>query len=143
VSDGGPARTEGRITVAVLPVNDPPVAAAGELTVRRSAKLPLTGSDVEENPLRFEIVTAPRHGTTRSEAGELVYVPEGDFAGDDEIAYSASDGQASSEPATIRLHVIANAAPVATQDTITATAPWRGSASRVTATRPTHSAGTR
>ncbi len=35
--------------------------------------------------------------------------------------YRASDGQAASEPATILLHVIAGAAPVAIQDSISAT----------------------
>jgi hypothetical protein len=121
VSNGGPTRASGTVTVTVNPVNDPPIAGRRELTVRRSAKLPLAGTDVENDPLHFEITTQPEHGAVRSDPDGLTYVPDVGFAGDDQLAYRASDGHTASEPATIVLHVIADAAPVAIEDTVAAT----------------------
>lgn len=121
VSNGGLTRATGLVSVMVRPVNDPPVVASSELTVRQPARLMLSGSDVDGDALQFEITTSPQHGTIRSDASGFSYVPDIDFTGDDQVAYRASDGVASSAPATIVFHVIADAAPVATDDSIAAT----------------------
>ncbi|TMQ06565.1 MAG: hypothetical protein E6J90_45955 [Deltaproteobacteria bacterium] len=66
VSNGGPTRASSTVTVTVNSVNDPPVAVSSELTVRRSAKLPLAAADVEHDPLSLGIVTQPQHGVVQT-----------------------------------------------------------------------------
>lgn len=83
----------------------------------------LQGSDPLNDPLTYQIVTPPAHGTIalRTELFNGVvtywidYTPDAAFSGDDTLTYVVIDsGNQTSDPATVTFHVTANnLAPVA------------------------------
>src|ERR1044071_7242726 len=115
VSDGHSVDGTGIAIVTVLPVNDAPVATSGTLSVRRAADIALTASDVDGDPLSFTIASPPSHGTLTGKPPQLHYAADSAFVGDDSFTFQVSDGQLTSAPATITLHIdTADAAPIAT-----------------------------
>ena len=74
----------------------PPIADAQQLTTQEDLSLPLTltGSDPDGDPLTFEIVQPPLHGTLVGTAPVLTYVPAADYNGPDEFTFAVSDGRA-------------------------------------------------
>lgn len=74
----------------------------------------LQGRDSDGDPLSFEIVVFPEHGTLVGEGGTWSYAPHPDFHGADEFWYRASDGGSASAAATVRIVVASvNDRPVA------------------------------
>lgn len=61
----------------------------------------LAGSDAENDPLDFEILSLPEHGRLSGKAPNLIYIPNKNFPGRDSIVYRVTDGQEFSEAATI------------------------------------------
>lgn len=108
-----------QVTVTVRPVNDGPVATGGLRNVRRTTALVLEGRDVDGDALTYEVVTGPAHGTLSGDPPALQYTPAVDFVGEDVVTYRVSDASLTSEPATVRLQVSADAAPVARAGTAT------------------------
>jgi hypothetical protein len=117
VSDGTHSVVR-NVTVVVRPINDKPVATGGNASVRRSTSIVLAGQDVDGDALTYEIVTPPAHGTLAGIAPNLSYIPAIDFTGEDSLTYRVGDAETSSEPATLRLQVAPDAAPVARADTV-------------------------
>jgi VCBS repeat-containing protein len=113
-------------TVAlVVQANVQPLAVDDDYTVVEDSPLTMPGpgvlgndSDPEGSSLTAEIDTEPEHGAIELAAdGSFTYTPEADFADEDSFTYRASDGTATSEPATVTVTVTpANDAPVATND---------------------------
>jgi ELWxxDGT repeat protein len=64
-------------------------------------------TDVDADPLRAALVSAPLHGTvTLDEDGSFTYSPEDGYFGADQFTYRASDGTAASfVPAVVRITV--------------------------------------
>lgn len=115
VSDGHSVGATGIAIVTVVPVNDAPVATSATLGVRGAADVALTASDVDGDALTFTIASPPSHGTLTGTPPHLHYAADGAFVGDDSFTFQVSDGQLTSAPATVTLHVnTADAAPVAT-----------------------------
>jgi large repetitive protein len=112
VSDGRRS-VPGHVDVVVHPVNDAPVAAGGTLDIHGSDPVTLSGSDVDDDALSFEVVGRPASGNLTGTPPALRYTPDAGFIGDDEITYRVSDGITVSEPATLRLRVGPGVAPVA------------------------------
>jgi Tol biopolymer transport system component len=101
-----------------------PVARADAVTVDEGMPLLVTlrGSDGDGDPLAFEIVTPPAHGTLSGNAPNLTYTPPPDFNGNDSLEFSVSDGFLRSAVATVAIDVTpVNDAPVATPQTVNAT----------------------
>ena len=89
-------------------VNDPPTVRllAPETLEDTPITITLAGSDPEDDPLTFEIVTPPAHGTLGPVVGnQVVYTPALDFTGSDTFTYRASDGELVSAPASVNLTV--------------------------------------
>jgi hypothetical protein len=118
VSDGTNSDVTGQATVTVRAVNDAPIATGGSRDIHGSDPIMLTGSDVDGDPLSFEVMGGPAHGSITGIAPKLQYTPEPGFTGDDTITYRVSDGKASSEPADLHLHISPGAAPVAAADAV-------------------------
>ncbi|HZN63815.1 MAG TPA: Ig-like domain-containing protein [Tepidisphaeraceae bacterium] len=126
VADDG-AFTSDSATVTIR--NLPPVArddayATDEdtpLTVARQAGVLANDADSVTPTLFASLDQGPRHGTlTLNADGSFSYTPNANFSGTDSFSYRASDGQLSSEPATVTLTVrAANDAPIAGVDTAT------------------------
>lgn len=113
VSDHNHPDVLGHVHVTVRPVNDPPIASGGSRDIHGSDPVTLEGSDVDGDALSFEVVGIPTHGTITGSAPSLQYTPDPGFTGDDAITYRVSDGQLTSTPATLHLHVSPGAPPVA------------------------------
>ncbi|MEI6178315.1 MAG: DUF6288 domain-containing protein, partial [Verrucomicrobiota bacterium] len=104
------------ITVTVNNVNDAPVAIAQSVTPTEDIALPitLTGTDMENSPLTYAIVTAPLHGTLSGTAPNVTYTPDANYNGSDSFTFKANDGSLDSAAATIAITVTpVNDAPVA------------------------------
>ncbi len=109
------------ITLTVNAVNDIPVA--DDKIVNTPSGVPvavtLTGSDVENSPLTFNVTSNPTHGNLSGTQPNLTYTPAGGFSGNDSFTYTANDGQATSPPATVTINVTSgNAAPIANNQSV-------------------------
>jgi ELWxxDGT repeat protein len=109
--------TSGVVTavIAVNAVNDPPVAANDVYSTEVDTPLTIAapgvlGNDSDvEGPLTAAVVTGPVNGTlTLNANGSFTYTPAANFTGTDTFSYAASDGAATSAPATVTLTVTAN-----------------------------------
>jgi alpha-tubulin suppressor-like RCC1 family protein len=96
------------VLIADAVPNTPPLAgdasfpaAAGEAVALRLPVLDREGGSVE-----IEIVSKPGHGRVERRGGEITYVADAGFTGDDRFAYRASDGELASEAAEILVHVL-------------------------------------
>ena len=92
------------------PVNTAPVAAPAtiETTRNQSVSLILETADADGDPLIYQIATPPSSGTLTGTAPALIYTPAKGFTGTDTFTFTASDGIASSVPATITVEVLAS-----------------------------------
>src|SRR5262249_38380210 len=64
------------------------------------------GNDVEGSALTFFIATPPTNGTLSQLAGNaIIYVPKGNFSGQDTFTYEAWDGDATSAAASVTISV--------------------------------------
>jgi VCBS repeat-containing protein len=113
------------VTINVTPTNDPPVAVNDEYTIEEDTQLIvdipgvlLNDLDPEDGPLTAQLVTPPQHGTvTLDENGGLIYTPEPDFHGVDGFSYTVSDGELTSDVASVTITVTpVNDAPVSSPD---------------------------
>jgi VCBS repeat-containing protein len=123
--DGSERSGTATVTIAVIDVNDPPVASADSYVTEEDGRLAVPAPGVLENDddddgdgLTAELVRAPASGTVTLNAnGSFEYVPNADFNGMDTFTYRASDGTASSEPATVTIEVTpVNDPPTARND---------------------------
>ena len=110
--------------VCVIPQvnNQTPTAndASASLNEDSQVQISLTGTDPEQSPLTYTIVTQPLHGKVSLAANIASYVPDLNFAGTDNFTFKVNDGQLDSLPATVSLTVIGqNDAPTADSSKIT------------------------
>lgn len=93
--------------ITVLPANDPPQVAPTTLVVDEGASklLSFSGADVDADPLTFEIVAPPKHGTLAPLGHDFSYTPALDYNGLDALTYRAWDGTAFSAPASIAITI--------------------------------------
>ena len=130
VSDGQTNSLVAQVWIAVIGVNDPPVAVNPTLTTLEDTPLDIVlgGSDVEGDPLTFVVMSQPAHGTLSGTAPNLVYHPATSYAGADSFTFQVSDGRLQSDPATATISVEASTTP-GPEDapTIRGTSPGEGS----------------
>ena len=122
VSDGA-ATDVGHVTVAVTPVNDPPVAMGTAVMTNEDTPvtITLTATDVDNAAVTFAVAMAPTAGTlgpitqATPTSATVVYTPAANSTADDTFTFTASDGTATSAPATVTIDVVPqNDPPVAT-----------------------------
>jgi predicted outer membrane repeat protein/VCBS repeat-containing protein len=114
--DGSASSNVAAVTITIVAgeVNLPPVAigdnytAAFETPLQVAAPGVLTNdSDVQGEPLTAVLQDGPAHGTLQlNEDGSFTYLPATGYTGEDSFRYVASDGQAYSSPATVRITVL-------------------------------------
>ena len=100
-------------TVSITVQNGPPVANNQAITVNKNTQqaLTLTATDPNNDPLAYDIVTLPSHGTL-SPAGAaepdplLTYNPTTNYLGSDDFTFKANDGTVNSNTATVNINVI-------------------------------------
>lgn len=114
--DGTTLSAPAAVTIMVNAVNHTPVAqnlivACDEL----GAAAAVTATDADFDYLTCAAINQPAHGTLTFDAdGSFFYCPDDNYVGPDSFTFTASDGLATSSPATVTLRVnAANQAPVA------------------------------
>jgi MYXO-CTERM domain-containing protein len=84
----------------------------------------LTGSDADGDSLTFALTSQPEGGVLAGTPPSLTFTPAQSFRGRTSFTFTASDGSATSEPATVTLDVV-NRAPQATFS-VNNPLPYRG-----------------
>ena len=109
------------VTIAVTAVNDPPVADAQSVSTKQDTPvaITLTASDVDADPLSFNMLLGPSHGTLSGSAPNLTYTPNPGFNGTDSFTFNAHDGTVDSNIATVSITISANNPPVADSQSVT------------------------
>ena len=101
------------INIAVLPINDAPVASGDifasnnldGLTVSTPGVL-VNDVDVDGDILSVVLISGPSNGTLSLAAdGSFTYTPSGTFSGIDSFVYVVTDGTVTSGPATVSIDV--------------------------------------
>jgi len=106
VSDGALSDCE-TITVTVNAVNKPPVAEdmSVETMENQPVEIELLATDPDGDPLTYEIVLEPEHGTLECEGLLCTYTPEAGWSGTDSFTFIANDGMLDSNEATVEITV--------------------------------------
>lgn len=88
--------------------NRPPVAQAQTVQTPEDTALAITlaASDNPDDPLTFEVLTQPAHGTLAGSGANLVYTPAADYNGPDSFSFRSNDGIFDSAPATVSIDVL-------------------------------------
>ena len=111
------AAPEGPPVVAppMAPANVAPVASESRWRMTKpneSLAIELTGTDENNDPLKFELVTPPKFGRLSGELPKITYLPNKDFPGEDTFEFRVSDGQLDSVPAKVGIMGPEEAKPV-------------------------------
>ncbi|MEO5714020.1 MAG: Ig-like domain-containing protein [Luteolibacter sp.] len=114
VSDGVASPVQATVTIAVNPVNDPPIANAQPLAFEKNtpSAVVLAGSDVDGDSLTFLVTAIPAHGVLSGAAPSLAYTPHPGYFGPDSLTFTVSDGVADPVAATIAITVSAVGEPL-------------------------------
>ena len=121
-SDGTATSTAATVAITITAVNDTPVATNDSVTTDEDA--PLSGNvlsndlDIDGDSLTAALVDGPTHGSlVLNNDGTFTYTPDADYHGTDSFTYTATDGIATSSPATVTITVNpVNDATVANND---------------------------
>lgn len=109
------------VDINVTPVNDAPIADPQSVTTDEDVPLEivLSGSDPDDDPLSFTIVTSPTQGILSGVAPDLIYSPSPNYNGNDSFFFIVNDGLQSSESAEVEITITPiNDPPVAEPQSI-------------------------
>ena len=116
VSDGERVSAPALVTLEVAPVDDPPIALAQSLVQPQDTafNFTLAATDADDDELTYQIQTYPARGVVNGTAPNFTYTPQPGDRGTVALAFTATDGRLTSEPATVTFTMMAvNQAPVA------------------------------
>ncbi|MCW2539131.1 MAG: hypothetical protein JWN95_856 [Frankiales bacterium] len=101
--------------------------------VGHAVDVTLAGSDPDGDPVSYDVVSNPSHGTISGTAPLLTYTPGSGYAGPDSFTFTTNDGKLTSGTANVTVNVSLpkNHAPVADAQAVTVPA---GQASGITLT---------
>jgi RHS repeat-associated protein len=116
------------VTLTVRPINDPPFASSQSAQTDEDTPitLVLTGSDIENSPLTFAILTPPASGTlgavtsAPNNTATVTFTPAQNFSGASSFTFKTNDGDRDSLPASVSLTVRAvNDSPMVAGQSLT------------------------
>ncbi len=90
------------------PGNQTPVASNQQVTTafETAVEITLVATDADADALTFTIAAGPSNGTLSDISGDQVtYTPAARFSGPDSFTFTAGDGMATSDPATVSITV--------------------------------------
>lgn len=118
-TDGTLTSSAVTVSLTIASVNDAPVADAKTLDAIAGtpATVTLTGSDIDQDPLTFELLVDARNGTVSISGNVATYTANSGYRGSDDFFYRANDGTTTSEAAAVTITVTGNDPPVAVDDT--------------------------
>ncbi len=137
----------GQVILSIMAVNDAPVANAQSVSTPANVAMliSLTGSDVENSPLTFSIITPPGNGALSGlnlTNGTVTYTPVNNYWGTDSFTFQVNDGASNSTPATVSMTVTPVANIATTQTGPASIAPLKTFAYTVTVTNSGPTAAT-
>lgn len=123
VTDPHGASDLGTVVIAVGDpgTNDPPIGDDQTVTTDEDTEvgIALSGSDVDGDDLTYGIELAPDHGTAVISDGSVIYTPNLNYFGDDQIVFRVDDGHGAFNFGTVTIHVTSvNDAPDALAQTV-------------------------
>ena len=108
-TDQGVESSETLVVISVTPVNDAPTAQSLAMAIPPSRTLigRLQGFDPEGDDLTYQKAGGAAHGSIEvdSREGRFTYQGAAGFLGVDSFQYTVSDGESTSEPATVAIKV--------------------------------------
>ena len=112
------------VHIVVSAVNDDPVASSQNVSLSEdgSAEITLVGSDIDQDPLTYIIVTDPQHGSLiRVGDGNIfTYKPDENYNGADYFTFKVNDSTVDSAEARVSITISAvNDVPEATAQSVT------------------------
>ncbi|QDG52045.1 tandem-95 repeat protein [Persicimonas caeni] len=111
ISDGRGETSTATVSVTVVAVNDPPVAADDTATLDQGTALSIrvlaNDTDIDSDSLVVDSVASPTHGTASHDGDSVLYTPEADYAGDDSFDYTVADADGATATATVHVTVMA------------------------------------
>jgi gliding motility-associated-like protein len=120
---GGDDDESSSTSITVVAPNTKPVA--NNQTVPATEDTPkaiaLTGTDAENDPLIYSILSQPAHGTLSGTAPNITYTPNLNYNGGDSFTFRVNDGIYNSDlPGTVTINVQAvNDLPIANNQSVT------------------------
>jgi hypothetical protein len=128
IDDGNGGTDTAVVNVTVIAVNDPPVADDDSATTQEATAVTIdvlaNDSDVDGDILSVYSVTQGGSGSVTNNGTSVTYTPDLGFTGTDSFTYTAYDGMANSNVATVSVTV--NPEPVQDVFNISDTVPGRG-----------------
>jgi hypothetical protein len=121
-NDGSTDSNVALVRIAVVPVNDPPVALPGAVSLLEDSPvtITLTATDVDSPVLTYQIVSGPTRGTLSLSGATATYTPNPNANGPDSFTFKANDGLLDSNVATVTITIGAvNDPPVANSGSAT------------------------
>jgi len=115
INSSGQVKADAIVTI----VNNVPVAEAQSVVADEDTPVSLTlsGSDADDDPLTYQIISSPMHGVLTGIAPNLTYTPTSQYNGSDAFNFAVDDGNSCSEPAMVAINIRpVNDAPVAADD---------------------------
>lgn len=116
-SDGVLTSEVATVRLTIRPVNDVPLVPPQTLRTLEdtAAAFVLSAFDVEGDALQFTVLSPPENGTLSGSAPDLIFSPEQDFHGTNQLVFEVNDGQGTSAPVVMTVIVVpVNDPPVAT-----------------------------
>lgn len=110
VSDGSSISAPATVTIMVNSDSHAPIANDARASTKKGKALKgtLSGTDVDPGTtLTFAIATKPKHGTVKVNAatGAYTYKPAAGYTGKDSFTFTVSNGELTSEEATVSIKV--------------------------------------
>ena len=124
VDDGQTTSNTATVSITISAINDPPVAQNAAITISEDTATSgqLQAQDPEGASLTYAVVANPTRGSlTISTSGAFTYTPDADISGTDSFTFQVSDGQVTSNIATVSITISpVNDVPVAANGSLTA-----------------------
>jgi F5/8 type C domain/Bacterial Ig domain/Fibronectin type III domain/Putative Ig domain len=116
-NDGTADSATATVSITVTPTNEAPVALAKTITTAEDTPVlvTLSGTDADEDSLKYSVVANPIHGSLSGTAPNFTYTPSADFNGSDSFTFLVNDGSVDSTVATVSISITSeNDSPAAT-----------------------------
>ena len=111
-----------KIILLITTVNDTPLAYNQNISTSEDSttNIVLTGFDIDENSLLYNVIIAPVHGTISGLPPTLNYTPAVNYFGNDSIGFIVNDGIVNSDTAYIHIAINSvNDKPIADDKLVT------------------------
>src|SRR6185436_8916256 len=107
ISDVAGGTSTGTVFLVVKDINDAPTADNLTIATKRNSSVDIIfkGSDPDDDPLKFRVLSAPANGDLWNYPSIATYYPRKGFYGTDSFTYVANDGTQDSAVATVSITV--------------------------------------